>query len=139
MDKDDFALLNYLIKTENVSVMYFPHGKLYVIPANSIIDFLSPEQSGDSDYYQFIHCVYSLQVGIPFLTCDISLGSTADTAQTIEHTSIRLNAKKYGTHQRMILSTIENCAKKLIIQEKAHQKYAMETAITSFTSTKEYN
>ena len=135
MDKADFALLNYLIHTETVSVMFFPHGKLYVIPANSVFD----DPSNDSDYFAFIHCLYSLQVGIPFVTYDFSYGTAADTATTMESVSIRLDTKRHNAHQRMVLATIENCAKKVIAQEKAHQKHAINAAITSFANTKGYN
>lgn len=141
MDKDDFALLNYLIKTENISVMYFPHGKLYAIPANSVIDFLIDDLSEfpGTDLYVFIHCSYSLQVGIPFVTCDISLGFTANTAETMENISIRLDTQKHNQHQQMILSIMNSCAKKLIIQERNRGKYAIDSAIKSFATTREYS
>ena len=142
MANEDLVLLQYLIRTENISVEYYNDGKIYLIPANSVIDEKQstvPDIENATVLFQ-IDCKYFTALGIPFLDCNIDLVINDDTVDTFFKTKIPLSQTKHTPQQYQILSLLNTCANKIIAQEQQNfKKYAIATAFINNKTKKEYS
>lgn len=142
MANEDLVLLQYLIRTENISVEYYNDGKTYLIPANSVIDEKQstvPDIENSTVLFQ-IDCKYFMAFGMPFLDCNIDLVINDDTVDTFFKTKIPLNQTKHTSQQYQILSLLNTCANKIIAQEQQNfKKYALTTAFINNKTKKEYS
>ena len=127
MTTDELYFLEYYVSEYPVSVMYYDNAKAYL--------FHVPV-SEDEDAQVCVTCSYKMAMGIPFMHCTISY---TDSHNYIEDILIPLDAKKRDKYQNEIMYLVNQCSKKVIVQEMARNKIAIAGAINSLAANKEYN
>ncbi len=138
MTSNDIILLKYFATTENISVHYFDGGKYYEIPVAACLfdDGDNPSDDFDDCIDMIVACWYVMQMGIPFIRCEI--GSKTSNS-TIEQIYIPLDPARRDKHQREIMSLLNACSKRVIAMEMARNKYAITTALESANANKQYS
>ena len=138
MRPKDINLLKQIATEENISVDYFDGGKCYTIPyAALFVDTRCDPLAEDSESMNiYINCLYKMQMGIPFIRYDI-ISEASNT--TLESAYIPLESKRRNKYQRNVMSLINLCAKRVIAQELASQKFALHTALSSASADKQYS
>jgi len=132
MNVEDFAALSGLISLENISIQYYPGGKVYLIPM-----LMDTDKDGVKIIrYTYIHCSYKIILGQPHTYCRIIFDTNP---VPIENCFIPMDAKKQNTRQKRLSKLIEQCATRIIDQETARTQYAIESAVNAVTKETQYN
>ena len=135
MTSDEILLLKFFSSTEDVSVEYYSGGKCYTLPASAIVlDWPYIESQETLNIH--IDCSYTMQMGVTYLHCCITRDDLDDP---MEDTLIPMDPKRRNKHQKELMSLIDTCSRRLIVQEMMHQKYAITSAVQTLNGNKEYS
>lgn len=138
MKENEIALLKYFIANENVSVEYYDGGKRYIIPSPAFLFDANFDPFAEYDDYMSIcvDCFYQMQLGTPFLYCEIR---SEYSVLPLEKISIPFDKTKQTPYHRAIMSLINACSKRVIALEISRNKYAITTALESLNNNKQYS
>lgn len=138
MSLDDILLLKLFAASENVSVVYYDNAKCYTVsvPAFLLDDRYDPFAEPTEMLKVFINCSYKMQMGITFLHCQII---REDSDEFAENTLVPMDTKRRNKRQNELMSLINTCARRIIIQEMSHNKFAITSAINAANNGKQYS
>ena len=138
MSIEDIILLRYIASEETVSVSYFPAGKIYLVPVAAFLldKSYDPLDDINDSIGVYIDCSYAIKMGMPFMHCKIWFNNPENV---IESSYVPLDPKLRDTRQRIIMSLINTCSKRVIAQEISRNRYAIYSAYQSMNNDNQHS